>query len=229
MNEQHSAGTSKYAALCSQLRERLITVPKPGSKPFTPTPNFWQTMTIGGVHKPGDSAGCLGLLNFGFGPHQMQEHIYAVDPLCEEAAQALEALGSKAHENETECGGWFPMESANVSKLFASSTWVLLHTDAGMVTEAIPHYFDGGGYIWMTARGENVRGSDDERNHMLRVKPLHWRPLPSPPGAELKANAVDPRHCPQCGPHPNDSSEEHTRKAHTFGGLFGDAENGNPR
>jgi len=38
---------------------------------------------------------------------------------------------------------------------------------------------------------------------------------PSPPS--------DPRNCPQCGPHPNESSEEHTERSHTFAGLFGDS------
>jgi hypothetical protein len=44
------------------------------------------TIWVGGDHKAGDSAG---LRSVGIGG-QVQEHIYAVDPLCEEAAQALE-------------------------------------------------------------------------------------------------------------------------------------------
>ena len=41
--------------------------------------------------------------------------------------------------------------------------------------------------------------------------------------------SVDPRNCPQCGPHPNESSDEHTQRRHTFSGLFGESEeNGRP-
>lgn len=79
--------------LIERLRQRLITVPRPGSKPFQPSPlGFYQSTTTGAAHKPGDPAGVFSILNYGCGPQMMQEHVYAVDPLCEEAAKALELL-----------------------------------------------------------------------------------------------------------------------------------------
>jgi hypothetical protein len=76
---------------------------------------------------------------------------------------------------------WQPIETADVSKLYAYSTWVLIATDEPRVTEATPYYFDTGGYMWMTARGNNVRGSDAAHDHMLRHKATHWMPMPKAP------------------------------------------------
>lgn len=82
--------------------------------------------------------------------------------------------------------GWQPIETAKVNDLFAHSTWVLVHTDAGMVTEAMPHFMgNDGGYIWMTARGDNCRGSDNEHSRMLRRSVTHWMPLPDAPVSAL--------------------------------------------
>lgn len=78
--------------LVSRLRQRLITVPKPGTQPFDMSAaGYFQMGSVGGTHKPGDSAGVLSVFNtWGGGGNKLQEHIFAVDPLCEEAAQALE-------------------------------------------------------------------------------------------------------------------------------------------
>lgn len=83
-------------SLVERLRDRLITVPKPGSEPFKPSPLFYWNVTIGGEHKAGDSAGYqsifYGIAGYGDGGGYLQEHIYVVDPLCEEAAKAIEQL-----------------------------------------------------------------------------------------------------------------------------------------
>lgn len=85
-------------SLIERLRERLVTVPKPGSKPFKPTQQMILYSTGGGEHKPGDPAGYSNFnptANACAAGHDSTywmalEMVYAVDPLCEEAAQALE-------------------------------------------------------------------------------------------------------------------------------------------
>lgn len=84
--------------LVQRLRSRLVIVPKPGAKPFRPTYPIMGTSTIGGEHKPGDPAGystinpSVGACAAGYDPSNwmMLEMVYAVDPLCEEAAAALD-------------------------------------------------------------------------------------------------------------------------------------------
>jgi hypothetical protein len=84
--------------LTQRLRSRLITVPKPGMKPFKPTYPMYQSMNIGAEHKPGDFAGyssynpTVGACAAGHDPNNwmMLEMVYAVDPLCEEAARKIE-------------------------------------------------------------------------------------------------------------------------------------------
>lgn len=78
---------------------------------------------------------------------------------------------------------WQPIDTANVSQLFASSQWVLVATDRGRVELAIPFYFDAGGYFWLTLRGSNLRGNDNERSQYLRESPTHWMSIPSHPSA----------------------------------------------
>jgi hypothetical protein len=95
-----------------------------------------------------------------------------------EAQDSLCACRSALSSSEIE---WQPIDTADVSQLFATSTWVLIATSEGVVTEAMPYYFDGGGYIWMTARGPNCRGTDDERGQMLPTTVSHWMPLPQHP------------------------------------------------
>lgn len=88
--------------LVERLRQRLITVWKPGSKPFRPIYPIIYTTSVGGVHKPGDPAG-YGSFNptanacaAGHDPNSwmMYEMVYAVDPLCEEAAKEIETLAA---------------------------------------------------------------------------------------------------------------------------------------
>jgi hypothetical protein len=79
----------------------------------------------------------------------------------------------------SEMSEWRPIETANTSQLFASSTWVLVATTEGRVTEAMPLYVDGGGYIWIAARGDNLKGNTG--GDYLRHSATHWMPLPSPP------------------------------------------------
>lgn len=84
--------------LIARLRQRrLITVPKPGTEPRVSYPGETFTCWTGGEHQPGDDAGMQFLPNYsvqGFAnqPMRVQEHIYAVEPLCEEAAQEIERL-----------------------------------------------------------------------------------------------------------------------------------------
>jgi hypothetical protein len=81
--------------LTERLRARLITIPKPGSEPFTPGPSGI-TCWIGGTHVAGDDAGLQYLFQYStFGPpppHKVQAHIYAIEPLCAEAADEIERL-----------------------------------------------------------------------------------------------------------------------------------------
>jgi hypothetical protein len=79
--------------LTDRLRARLITVPKPGTEPFTPQGPI--TMWISWEHKAGDDAGLAYLpeITTPFPrPARVQEHIYVVEPLCAEAAAEIERL-----------------------------------------------------------------------------------------------------------------------------------------
>lgn len=85
--------------IVTSLRGRLITVPKPGTDPFVPPQPFWITVDTAQDHKPGDDAGLQYLPSIFTGcaasappPMRVQEHIYVVDPLCEEAAREIERL-----------------------------------------------------------------------------------------------------------------------------------------
>lgn len=76
---------------------------------------------------------------------------------------------------------WQPINTADTSKLFATNTWVLVATDDGRVTEAYPLYTGPDEYIWVAARGNNLRGNENSRSVYLRDSPTHWMPLPSHP------------------------------------------------
>lgn len=98
-------------SLPERLRERLITVWKPGSKPFKPVYPVIYTTHVGGEHKAGDPAGygsfnpTAGACAAGHDPNSwmMYEMIYAVDPLCEEAAKEIEKL-----QNAVNSSAWIP-------------------------------------------------------------------------------------------------------------------------
>lgn len=81
--------------LVLRLRERLITVPKPGTEPRVMATGEWLSCSVGGEHKAGDDAGEQMLSNY-YGlqnqPARVQQHVYEVEPLCEEAAQEIERL-----------------------------------------------------------------------------------------------------------------------------------------
>lgn len=78
--------------IIERLRARLIAVPKPGTKPRQTEWGESITIQVGGEHKAGDDAGLCTLPQFTTvaAPPLVQEHVYAVEPLCEEAAQAVE-------------------------------------------------------------------------------------------------------------------------------------------
>ena len=81
------------------LRERLITIQKPGAKPYDFPQGGVIYSEVGGEHKPGDSAGyqCSSLQCGIGGPSmlKMVEHIYAEEPLAWRAAELLEELSKE--------------------------------------------------------------------------------------------------------------------------------------
>lgn len=92
--------------LVERLRERLITVPKPGSRPFEPTYPISYTYVTGEKHKPGDSAGVqmvnVNLTAASFVPSHFvaQEFVYAPSKLEWDAAAEIERLQSKLKNYE---------------------------------------------------------------------------------------------------------------------------------
>lgn len=84
--------------IVERLRERLIVVPKPGTVPRDAMPNEWITCTIGGEYKDGDDAGLQYVQGSVMLPQpanfvaRLQLHIYAIEPLCREAANEIERL-----------------------------------------------------------------------------------------------------------------------------------------
>lgn len=91
--------------LVERLRARLVTVPKPGTKPFAPTGSV--PMVIGGgPYKPGDDAGLQGVHDYTAPrgmtqPWRVQAHVYAGEPLAYEAADELERLRKALREVDT--------------------------------------------------------------------------------------------------------------------------------
>lgn len=75
---------------------------------------------------------------------------------------------------------WRPIGTADTEALFATSTWVLVAVDDGRVTEAYPLYVGADEFIWVTARGNNLKGKGCCSGY-LRDSPTHWMPLPAPP------------------------------------------------
>lgn len=100
--------------LADRLLTRLVTVPKPGTKPFTPSSNWCHVMTAGGNNPPpkaGDSAGyssinlnLTGAANHGPSQFGMQEMVYAHEPLCKEAADRLRELEDALHMAQYKIG-----------------------------------------------------------------------------------------------------------------------------
>ena len=88
--------------LIERLRARLITVPKPGTTPWETNYPITLTSSIGGDHKAGDDAGMQQVASVHFfggaNKPKLQEHIYAVEPLCEEAAEEIERLTRERDE-----------------------------------------------------------------------------------------------------------------------------------
>lgn len=88
---------TKVRTLVERLRARLITIPKPGTEPRVISPNEFMTMTVGGEHHVGEDAGEIMLPNvYGAVAPRKQQHIYAVEPLCGEAADEIELLQQDA-------------------------------------------------------------------------------------------------------------------------------------
>lgn len=85
-----------------------------------------------------------------------------------------------------ETSGWQPVTTADINQLFASSTWVLIHTSDGRVTEGIPVFMDGSKWCWVAGRGNNCIGSEPS---MLIDRVTHWMPRPQPPPTQ-KASAL---------------------------------------
>lgn len=107
----------KRDTLLKRLRARLITVPKPGTEPRVLYPGETFTCWTGREHQPGDDAGEQFLPNYsvqGFAnqPMRVQPHVYAVEPLCEEAAQEIERL-RKALWEYGDIRGGRPADSAS--------------------------------------------------------------------------------------------------------------------
>lgn len=96
--------SSDLVALVARLKARLKTIPKPGSKPFDPPPNFAYTTMMGGEHKPGDPAGYASVnvnltgCSTASSVFKMQEMVYAAEPLSWEAAAAIEQLQAELLE-----------------------------------------------------------------------------------------------------------------------------------
>ena len=81
-----------------RLRGRLVTVPKPDSKPFEPTYPVVLSNFTSGSPKPGDSAG-FHTINVNIAAcaaagsrFMMQAMVYDIDPMCREAANVIESL-----------------------------------------------------------------------------------------------------------------------------------------
>lgn len=80
--------------IVERLRERTISIPKPGTKPFQPHGPI--TTTIGGPpKKPGEDLGVSSVYSPIPNQWLVQEHICAIEPLCAEAADEIERLRSK--------------------------------------------------------------------------------------------------------------------------------------
>jgi hypothetical protein len=81
--------------IVERLRERLITIPKPGTQPFKPGVGGIEMTVGGGPHKPGDDAG-LNTAPLSFirptSDWYVQQFVYAIEPLCAEAADEIERL-----------------------------------------------------------------------------------------------------------------------------------------
>ena len=85
--------------IVERLRARLIFVPKPGTEWRDTLANEWIDFTIGGEHKAGDDAGLQYQTSMHFAGLQskpkVRPHIYAVEPLCAEAADRIDALEAR--------------------------------------------------------------------------------------------------------------------------------------
>lgn len=91
--------------IITELRARVVAVPKPGTQPRTLGPGDWMNCLVGGSPKPGDDAGecqlhdyppayASGLYASGVMPPQpmrVQPHIYVTEPLCERAGHGARA------------------------------------------------------------------------------------------------------------------------------------------
>jgi hypothetical protein len=80
--------------IVERLRARLITIPKPGTQPFKPVGSIEMTCG-GGPFKAGDDAGLRTVpLSFAHPSSEswVQQHVYAVEPICAEAADEIESL-----------------------------------------------------------------------------------------------------------------------------------------
>lgn len=86
--------------LIDRLLQQLITVPRPDSRPRPKEPCEYITITLAqfGDHKPGDSAG-LRSIDF----HQVQEFVYAIEPVCLEAANEIRRLRALVRD----CRQWY--------------------------------------------------------------------------------------------------------------------------
>lgn len=83
--------------LLSRLRARLVAVPKPGTEPREIRYGEWFTFSTGGKYKAGEDAGEQSLPSVSMytghnPPMRVQQHVYVVEPLCEEAAKEIERL-----------------------------------------------------------------------------------------------------------------------------------------
>lgn len=79
--------------------------------------------------------------------------------------------------------GWRPIETADLTKLFANNEPILIYTSDGRVTQARAYFHDANNFTWSCASGDNVADPCFPTEY-LRHKALYWQPLPTPPEGE---------------------------------------------
>lgn len=82
--------------------------------------------------------------------------------------------------------GWQPIETFSDEQFvtgFANSTWFLVVTSDGRVTEGEPFILEGGKRLWICSRGSNCSDPRWPAEYLWTIV-THWRPLPPPPVSE---------------------------------------------
>jgi len=145
--------------------------------------------------------------------------------LNSEYGELWEAYGEQEKEIERLRGALERIDNYVKAESFVShaATWRAMRTIATEALGKPPSHWMGGipepegsrCNVQFTVEGETFACSL-KNGHAGGHGRIELMSEPSP--------STDPRHCPQCGPHPVESSETHARLHHTFEGLFGDDE-----